>query len=80
MYYCQDFKNALKEDTIDYSTYTANIKRKKPPPRRAGKAGRVVVDMGDEDDEDDESWAYGVSRLNKPSRRGGINTRSRQRL
>ncbi|KAI3452230.1 hypothetical protein Pfo_008895 [Paulownia fortunei] len=74
----QDFKNALKEDTIDYSTYTANIKRKRPPPRRGGKAGRMV-DMGDEYDEDDENWAYGVSRLNKSGRKGG-NSRSRQRL
>ncbi|KAK6129314.1 hypothetical protein DH2020_037023 [Rehmannia glutinosa] len=77
----QDFKNALKEDTIDYSTYTANIKRKRPPPsRRGGKVSRMV-DLGDEDDEDDETWGYGVSsRLNKSGGRKGINTRSRQRL
>ncbi|KAL0377584.1 UNVERIFIED_CONTAM: Sister chromatid cohesion protein SCC2 [Sesamum radiatum] len=74
----QDFKNALREDTIDYSTYTANIKRKRPPPRRAGKAARVL-DLDDEYDEDDENWVNGVSRLNKSGRRGS-NSRSRQRL
>ncbi|KAL9157838.1 hypothetical protein ABFS82_08G029700 [Erythranthe guttata] len=76
----QDFKNALKEDTIDYSTYTANIKRKRPPQRRGGKAGRMM-DMGDEDDEDDENWGYGVSSRSMKTPRGrGTNTRSRQRL
>ncbi|KAL0450479.1 UNVERIFIED_CONTAM: Sister chromatid cohesion protein SCC2 [Sesamum latifolium] len=74
----QDFKNALREDTIDYSTYTANIKRKRPPPRRGGKAARVL-DLDDEYDEDDENWVNGVSRLNKSGRRGS-NSRSRQRL
>ncbi|KAG8384631.1 hypothetical protein BUALT_Bualt04G0138000 [Buddleja alternifolia] len=74
----QDFKNALKEDTVDYSTYTANIKRKRPPPRRGGKAGRKV-DIDDEYGEDDENWGNGVSRLNMSGRKT-INTRSRQRL
>ncbi|XP_011098733.1 nipped-B-like protein isoform X2 [Sesamum indicum] len=74
----QDFKNALREDTIDYSTYTANIKRKRPPPRRGGKAVRVL-DLDDEYDEDDENWVNSVSRLNKSGRRGS-NSRSRQRL
>ncbi|KAA8530427.1 hypothetical protein F0562_005136 [Nyssa sinensis] len=37
----QEFKIALKEDTVDYSIYTANIKRKRPPPRRGGKSGRM---------------------------------------
>ncbi|KAK4393180.1 Sister chromatid cohesion protein SCC2 [Sesamum angolense] len=74
----QDFKNALREDTIDYSTYTANIKRKRPPPRRGGKAARAL-DLDDEYDEDDENWVNGVSRLNRSGRRGS-NSRSRQRL
>ncbi|PIN06625.1 Sister chromatid cohesion protein SCC2/Nipped-B [Handroanthus impetiginosus] len=73
----QDFKNALKEDTVDYSTYTANIKRKRPPSRRSGKAARMV-DMDDEDDEYDETWGSGVSRINRSGRRG-VNTRGRQR-
>ncbi|KAF2313653.1 hypothetical protein GH714_012604 [Hevea brasiliensis] len=30
----QELKSALKEDAVDYSTYTANIKRKRPTPRK----------------------------------------------
>ncbi|GFQ01435.1 nipped-b-like protein [Phtheirospermum japonicum] len=73
----QDFKNALKEDTVDYSAYTANIKRKRPPARRSGKAVRMV-DLNEEDDDDDEDWAYRESRLNKSGRKGS-NIRTRQR-
>ncbi|GER49338.1 sister chromatid cohesion 2 [Striga asiatica] len=74
----QDFKNALKEDTVDYSTYTANIKRKRPPSsaRKSAKASRAL-DLGDEYS-DDEDWAYSASRLNK-SERKSYNTRTRQR-
>ncbi|XP_044468075.1 sister chromatid cohesion protein SCC2-like [Mangifera indica] len=35
----QEFKNALKEDTIDYSVYTANIKKKRPTPRKGPRSG-----------------------------------------
>uniref|UniRef100_A0A6N2N2B1 Sister chromatid cohesion protein n=1 Tax=Salix viminalis TaxID=40686 RepID=A0A6N2N2B1_SALVM len=70
----QEFKGALKEDTVDYSTYTANIKRKRPTPRKV-KSGRV---MGDDDDEDnDEDWAGGGRRL--ASARKGNSSRSRHR-
>lgn len=66
----QEFKNALREDTVDYSTYTANIKRKRPTPRK-GARGRPA----DDPDDDDEEWA-GARRLNfsgvrKSTRRGG---------
>lgn len=44
----QEFKGSLKEDTVDYSIYTANIKRKRPTPRKGRKSGY----MGGEDDED----------------------------
>ncbi|XP_057769612.1 sister chromatid cohesion protein SCC2 isoform X2 [Salvia miltiorrhiza] len=75
----QEFKNALREDTIDYSTYTANIKRKRPPSTRRGKAIRMA-DMDDDDDgDDDEDWGNGVSRLNKSAGRRGSYTRTRQR-
>ncbi|KAL6498572.1 hypothetical protein OROHE_026513 [Orobanche hederae] len=74
----QNFKNALREDTIDYSTYTASIKRRqRPPSRRSGKAVRMV-DLSDEDDEDDEDWASSEGRLNKSGRKGS-NIRTRQR-
>jgi cohesin loading factor subunit SCC2 len=52
----QEFKGALKEDTVDYSTYTANIKRKRLTPRKL-KSGRMMGD--DEDEYDDEDWAGG---------------------
>ncbi|KZV25012.1 nipped-B-like protein [Dorcoceras hygrometricum] len=65
----QDFKNAMKEDTVDYSTYTANIKRKRPPIRRGGKASRTA-DAEDEDDTEDEN------RKRPPIRRGGKASRT----
>ncbi|XP_060189126.1 sister chromatid cohesion protein SCC2 isoform X1 [Lycium barbarum] len=63
----QDFKNALKEDTVDYAIYTANIKRKRPPPRRSRKSGRVMGG-GDEDDEDYEDWGSGARTINSGRR------------
>ncbi|KAI8548414.1 hypothetical protein RHMOL_Rhmol07G0271800 [Rhododendron molle] len=63
----QEFKTALKEDTVDYSTYTANIKRKRPPPsRRGGRSGRMV---GRDDEEYDEDWGSGVRRPNNSGRK-----------
>ncbi|KAK4733728.1 hypothetical protein R3W88_007989 [Solanum pinnatisectum] len=63
----QEFKNALKEDTVDYAIYTANIKRKRPAPRRSRKSGRM---MGgdDEDYEDDENWGSGMKSSNSGRR------------
>ncbi|KAG6736520.1 hypothetical protein POTOM_060624 [Populus tomentosa] len=56
----QEFKGALKEDTVDhYSAYTATIKRKRPTPRKL-KSGRMMGD--DEDDYDDEDWPGGGRR------------------
>ncbi|XP_073038924.1 sister chromatid cohesion protein SCC2-like isoform X1 [Primulina eburnea] len=72
----QDLKNALTEDTVDYSTYTANIKRKRPPLRRGGKASRTA-DAEDEDDNEDENWTDGVNRINRSGRRGNVRTRQR---
>ncbi|CAI0454365.1 unnamed protein product [Linum tenue] len=47
----QDLKNALKEDTVDYATYTANIKRKRPTPRKKpGRGAPASQDMYDDDD------------------------------
>lgn len=71
----QEFKNALKEDTVDYSTYTTNIKRKRPTPRKVGRNRRLT----DRDNEDtsDEDWAGGSKRL---SNSGGRSRGARQRL
>ena len=76
----QEFKAALKEDTVDYSVYTANIKRKRPAPRRGVKSGRMIGgDDEDEndDDDDDEDWR-GVRR--QSGRRGNSNRGGKQRL
>ncbi|XAR51675.1 hypothetical protein NMG60_11006373 [Bertholletia excelsa] len=59
----QEFKNALKEDTIDYAVYTANIKRRAPPSRRGGKS------RCRDDDDDDDDWSSGVRRLSNSGRR-----------
>ncbi|XP_039139288.1 sister chromatid cohesion protein SCC2 isoform X2 [Dioscorea cayenensis subsp. rotundata] len=60
----QEFKTALREDTMDYTTYSANIKRKRPTPRssRGGRGTQERFDDGD-DDEDDEDWTGGARRL-----------------
>ncbi|XP_057962405.1 sister chromatid cohesion protein SCC2 isoform X2 [Malania oleifera] len=78
----QEFKHALKEDTIDYSTYTANIKKKRPPPKRVGKSGGRVTGEGEDDDDDDEDFTAGTSfqRLSNIGRKVGITRASRQRM
>ncbi|KAG0481441.1 hypothetical protein HPP92_012299 [Vanilla planifolia] len=61
----QEFKAALKEDTMDYATYTSSIKRKapRPTPRSSRKPTMVRGARGDDedDDESDEDWV-GVPR------------------
>ncbi|KAK9116525.1 hypothetical protein Sjap_015472 [Stephania japonica] len=69
----QEFKAALKDDTIDYAVYAANIKRKRPAPR-SSKGGRSGFD--DEDDDGDEDWNASYRRLSSSSRK----SRGRQRL
>ncbi|KAK1272735.1 hypothetical protein QJS04_geneDACA008026 [Acorus gramineus] len=84
----QDFKAALKDDTEDYATYTASLKRKRPTPRssRSGKSARRMGNDGDDDDEvvGDDDWTGGPRRLSfgpGGGQRGNFNTRSnRQRL
>lgn len=64
----QEFKNALKEDTVDYAVYTANIKRKRPTPRKGVRSGRIIG--GDDDDDySDEEWAGGPRRLSNSGRK-----------
>ncbi|KAI3866659.1 hypothetical protein MKW92_002805 [Papaver armeniacum] len=56
----QEFKAALKEDIMDYSMYTSNIKRKCPPARssRGGRSGRETGYYDEEEDEDyDDGYA-----------------------
>ncbi|RVW30416.1 Sister chromatid cohesion protein SCC2 [Vitis vinifera] len=75
----QEFKSALKEDTVDYSAYTANIKRKRPAPRRGVKSGRMMGGDDEDEDDDDEDWTGGRRQSNSV-RRGNSNRGGRQRL
>lgn len=74
----QEFKSALKEDAVDYTTYTANIKRKRPTPRKT-KYGRMNGDGDGDDDDDDADWKGGVRRQGGSGRRGSYGRAGRQR-
>lgn len=74
----QEFKTSMKEDTIDYSTYTANIKRKRPPARssRGGKSYRETGDYEEDfiDDEDLNGGSYtpNIKRKRPPARNARV--------
>ncbi|XP_047314760.1 sister chromatid cohesion protein SCC2 [Impatiens glandulifera] len=75
----QEFKNAMKEDTIDYAIYTANIKPKRPAaPRKSSRGGGRTNNRSryeDDDDIDDENWGggSGMKTQNSAVRRSGRN-------
>lgn len=71
----------LKEDTVDYATYTANIKRKRPPARNS-RGGRSIRETGDDEDDDDgdEDWNSGSRRLSSSGQKVNNGRRTRQRL
>uniref|UniRef100_A0A7N0V3E0 Sister chromatid cohesion protein n=1 Tax=Kalanchoe fedtschenkoi TaxID=63787 RepID=A0A7N0V3E0_KALFE len=77
----QELKTALKEDTVDYSTYTVNvIKRKRPAPASVSRKGvRCVRREGDDDDYDDEDWNT-EARRSINNNIGRRNTRSSRRV
>ncbi|XP_047165717.1 sister chromatid cohesion protein SCC2 isoform X1 [Vigna umbellata] len=62
----QEFKHALREDTVDYSHYTANIKRKRPTttPRKVQARKAVHVSSGNYNEEDDEDYSGGSAMRN----------------
>ncbi|XP_065855579.1 sister chromatid cohesion protein SCC2 isoform X2 [Euphorbia lathyris] len=72
----QDFKVALKEDALDYTSYTANIKRKRPTPKKM-KQVPVRTNMN-ADDDDDEERTGGARRVGVSARKGS-NSRVRVR-
>ncbi|KAL6013453.1 hypothetical protein ACLOJK_003951 [Asimina triloba] len=75
-----DFKASLKDDTIDYSAYTANIKRKRPPARSS--RGKYARETGNDEDDDyeDGDWNPAYRRLNGSGQKANGGRRSRQRL
>uniref|UniRef100_A0A7N0VN42 Sister chromatid cohesion protein n=1 Tax=Kalanchoe fedtschenkoi TaxID=63787 RepID=A0A7N0VN42_KALFE len=59
----QELKTALKEDTVDYSSYTVNVKRKRPAPVPTSKrGGRYARREEDDDDYDDDDWIVDARR------------------
>ncbi|XP_074560939.1 sister chromatid cohesion protein SCC2 isoform X1 [Curcuma longa] len=77
----QDFKVALREDTIDYSIYSASIKKKRPTPRssKGGKAANQRRTNQDDVEDDDEDWTGGPRMLNFNNQSNGVRI-TRQRL
>ncbi|XP_043723942.1 sister chromatid cohesion protein SCC2 [Telopea speciosissima] len=68
----QELKAALKEDTVDYSTYTSSVKRRRPPARnsRGGKSVREPSAYDGDGDIYDEDWTSSARRVNYSARRG----------
>ncbi|XP_010550011.1 PREDICTED: nipped-B-like protein B isoform X2 [Tarenaya hassleriana] len=83
----QEFKNAMREDTIDYTVYSSSVKRKRPTtrptPRKGSRSNRktVTYNEGDDDDDDDDEdygrangWSEGGT-----ARRLSYSTRTRSK-
>ncbi|KAF3779134.1 Nipped-B-like protein b [Nymphaea thermarum] len=82
----QEFKAALKEDTIDYAVYTANVNRKRSRssgmeagngygirkvPARSSRNSKPVQDVRNDDEADiDDGWMSGYYRASGRSGRG----------
>ncbi|KAL0728050.1 hypothetical protein Bca4012_024143 [Brassica carinata] len=49
----QEFKNAMREDTLDYTIYSSNVKRKRPTPRKSSRSAKKAVAYNEDDDDDD---------------------------
>ncbi|CAM0905131.1 unnamed protein product [Alopecurus aequalis] len=88
----QDFKTLLREDSMDYVMYTADIvQKKRPTPRSASKIRKPVVPVAvtrgrgrgrggdDDDDTDDDDWTGGprVLEFGAQAVTGGRVTRQR---
>ncbi|PKA59771.1 hypothetical protein AXF42_Ash011895 [Apostasia shenzhenica] len=65
----QEFKAALREDTMDYAAYTSNVKRKalRSTPRSSRKApqvrGTINGDDGEDHSDSDQDWTGGPRKL-----------------
>ncbi|XP_019090431.1 PREDICTED: nipped-B-like protein B [Camelina sativa] len=76
----QEFKNAMREDTVDFTIYSASFKRKRPTPRKTSRSAKKAVaynEDDEDDDEDDKGWHGGGGR--GASRRLSYSTRSSNR-
>lgn len=72
----------LRDDTMDYATYTATIKRKRPTPRssRGAKAAHAKSYGSDDDDDDDDNWTGGLKKLDFSGQKTNVGPVTRQRL
>lgn len=73
---------ALREDTIDYSIYSASIKKKRPTSRssKGGKAANQRRTNQDDDEDDDEDWTGGPRMLDFSNQRSNGIRITRQRV
>ncbi|CAH2072676.1 unnamed protein product [Thlaspi arvense] len=58
----QEFKNAMREDTLDFTIYSTNVKRKRPTPRKSSRSAKKAVAYNEEEDDDeidDRGWNGG---------------------
>ncbi|ESQ41527.1 hypothetical protein EUTSA_v10012417mg [Eutrema salsugineum] len=78
----QEYKNSMREDTLDYTIYSTNVKRKRPTPRKGTRSAKKAVayneDDGDDDD-DDRGWNGGRGGGRMTARRLNYSTRSSNR-
>ncbi|GJN10527.1 hypothetical protein PR202_ga28626 [Eleusine coracana subsp. coracana] len=83
----QDFKTVLREDTMDFGTYSATVQRKRPTPRSSSRVRRTAPATvtrargggGRADDDTDEDWTGGARVLDFSAQAstGGRITRQR---
>ncbi|KAJ4912098.1 PHD finger family protein [Raphanus sativus] len=77
----QEFKNAMREDTLDYTIYSSNVKKKRPTPRKSSRSAKKAVaynEDDDDDDDDDRGWNGGGGR-GMTARRLNYSTRNSNR-
>ncbi|KAF8090173.1 hypothetical protein N665_0483s0012 [Sinapis alba] len=77
----QEFKNAMREDTLDYTIYSSNVKRKRPTPRKSSRSAKKAMaynEDDDDEDDDDRGWNGGGGR-GMTSRRLNYSTRNSNR-
>ncbi|CAH8386778.1 unnamed protein product [Eruca vesicaria subsp. sativa] len=80
----QEFKNAMREDTLDYTIYSSNVKRKRPTPRKSSRSAKKAVaydehDDDNDDDDNDRGWNGGGRGRGMTARRLNYSTRNSNR-
>ncbi|PIA63024.1 hypothetical protein AQUCO_00200800v1, partial [Aquilegia coerulea] len=74
----QEFKVALREDTVDYSIYSAKRKRSAQRNSRGGKTGPEMG--GSDEEEDDQERTAKQQRLSSSGSKGSSSRKSRRQL